>query len=221
MVVYQLHEYILEHCVATLQFLVIILQLNFDLLQLHVIILKLHVLFQRLHACMNAIPCVHITFKPFLFHFYKDEAPATDADETIIRDDNHGTDLMYLEQKSILLALRSAVAPSLSGADAVMFATLLGDFFPSHDVPMMFNRGVQDSNELPVAEETIGLSLDREKGAPLQSLPGSPQPKDQGKLCLLSLYTLPSLCRAKTESLNFTGLGLREVSVESTGKLSQ
>ena len=73
--------------------------------------------------------------------------------------------------------------PGLAGADAVMFATLLADFFPSLDVPLIFDQGMQEDKEVSPAERTIGLT-NEEKGAPLRSLPSSPQPKDQGKFVM-------------------------------------
>eukprot|EP00795_Rhopilema_esculentum_P016198 gene16198-7569_t len=87
-------------------------------------------------------------------------------------------DLKTLEQKSLLLAIRGHMMPSLLGADAVMFATLLADFFPSLDVPLIFNQGMQEDKHVTSAEKTIGLT-NQEKGAPLRILPSSPQPKDQ------------------------------------------
>ena len=95
-------------------------------------------------------------------------------------DEHIEFDLKSIEQRSIVLALRSTIAPSLSGADAVMFATLIGDNFPNLNVPLMFDGDVGDDNVLSITDETIGLSLEKEKGAPLHSLPNSPQPKDQG-----------------------------------------
>lgn len=90
-------------------------------------------------------------------------------------------DIKSIEQRSIVLALRSTITPSLSGADAVMFATLIGDYFPALNVQLVFDDVVGDENEASIADETIGLSLEKEKeGAPLHSLPNSPQPKDQG-----------------------------------------
>ena len=85
-----------------------------------------------------------------------------------------------IEQRSIVFALRNTIVPSLSGADAVMFATLLGDYYPALNVPLMFDDDVGDDNVLSITDETIGLSVEKEKGAPLHSLPNSPQPKDQG-----------------------------------------
>ena len=96
---------------------------------------------------------------------------------------------MYIEKKSVLLALRSAIIPSLSGADAVMFATLLSEVFPTHDVPLIFDRKFQDNTEQRIANDTIGISLGNTDGEPLRSLPGSPLPKDQG---IAGFYVLRS-----------------------------
>lgn len=121
-------------------------------------------------------------------HFFLCLNKVTDADADTEEKEKLGveydiSDLSYLEQKSVLLALRSSVTPSLTGADAVMFATLLSDFFPSHDVPLIFDQECPENNE---PDATIGLALHEEKGAPLRLLPGSPQPKDQGSI---KLYT--------------------------------
>ena len=118
---------------------------------------------------------------PFIAYFLCLVNDKEDKIDSELRDECC-KDIAHLENRSILLALRNAIAPSVTGPDAVMFATLLSDFFPSHDIPLMFNQGHRDS--LRAAESTIGLSLEKEEGSPLRLLPDSPQPQAQGKFYL-------------------------------------
>ncbi len=123
--------------------------------------------------------CLNLLFDQFL-------EPNAERRETTTKDDNsfieyENQQMKYIEEKSILLALRGSVSPSLCGADAIMFATMLSDYFPSIDIPLVFDNIKEQDNNLSIGEDTIGLSLQQEEGAPLRSLPSSPQPKEQGR----------------------------------------
>ena len=91
-------------------------------------------------------------------------------------------DVKHLEEKAIVLALRDTFMPSLSGSDAVMFATIVADLFPDVDIPTIFNNNVNvKEQQIQCVDDIIGVEHPTEAGEAVTSLPGSPVDKDKGK----------------------------------------
>ena len=142
------------------------------------------------------------------------------ADQSLDASDEQ--DIRQIEQKSIMLALRSSIAPSLCGADAAMFATLLSDYFPSVEVPLVFDQDVESENNLSIGDDTIGIARQNEEGSPFRSLPNSPKSKDHGRRS--SLQSTLSILSNKGRFCNNSEVDTlisKRLSVENKSKLSQ
>ena len=122
--------------------------------------------------------------------YIEDEDPDTRPGAVVTFKEEFVNDVPYIEKESLLLALRNTVAPSLNGADAVVFATLISDLFPSHDIPLIFDQSFPESIEQSFSRDTIGVSMEKADGSPLHSLPGSPQPQDQGIARFLNILKI-------------------------------
>ncbi|XP_066025345.1 uncharacterized protein [Pocillopora verrucosa] len=94
--------------------------------------------------------------------------PMENQDASNVQDEQ---EILKLEERAVVLALRDAFMPGLDGSDAVMFATLLADLFPNVQVPMIFesygsegtkmqmNEQVSNLEEIPVLSKTGELGV--------------------------------------------------------------
>lgn len=73
------------------------------------------------------------------------------------------------EEYAVVLALRDTFIPQLANSDAVMFATLVSDLFPSGQIPMIF-----DSYGVVEGKMALNQSISNLDEIPVSPRPGSP-----------------------------------------------
>ena len=66
-------------------------------------------------------------------------------------------EMLKVEERAVVLALRDTFMPGLDGSDAIMFATLLADLFPNVQVPMIFENYGSQGNKMQMNEQVSNL----------------------------------------------------------------
>ena len=118
-------------------------------------------------------------------------------------------DVLKVEERGVVLALRDTYMPGLDGSDAVMFATLLADLFPNVQVPMIFESYGSQGSKMQMNEQVSNL----EEIPVLPKAPGEPSGDNMEGMWIALCYRLFS------SSSKANGLGLlRDYRIARHGK---
>jgi len=104
----------------------------------------------------------------FIFYF-RYVCISFSGNESTITDDLTS---LKAEEHAVVLALRDTFIPQLTSSDAVMFATLVSDLFPSGQIPMIFdsygviegkmalNQSISNLDEIPVTSRPASAAVE-------------------------------------------------------------